>query len=448
MRPSGSRPSSSPSEGPGPPGGLDVYLFPAVIGGGFGDIAEVLDAGRQLQAAGLPIRLYRPADRPLPPGVDGPWDWPLLERVDRLRPAAPCALTVTPAWGVSAAPDRPGPLGRAGPWAREAAEVERVYGPERTVHVSLEEFARTLTSREENFERYREGGVPVRSARRRAASPEGEAERVRWVAAFRRFRALDLPNVLHLLATFERSAPFAREFPEIVQVGPLWPGAYRPRPRSRRAPSSASVLWYASPASSATIAPGLFHGLAGFPGRLHLGIRSARLLALPRGPNLVSELLSPLPTRLWRPRFSDAALRVVTGSRTLLEALELGGPFLYFNGVTGPPGRHRRHRPEKIVQLVRLFRRLSVARRIVRDLDDFSRARRVPPIVGRALADADWRAGFPTPAEVRSAVPEPLGDVLLRVARRLASEGGGASGLVREVRLGAVRSGESPRSKV
>jgi hypothetical protein len=145
--------------------GVDVYLLPAVVGGGLGDIEEVLAAGRRLAGAGFRVRLYRPAGRSLPPSVEGPWSWPALARVDRVVPSASAALTVSPAFGVSAAPYRPGPLGRAGPWADEAREIEAAYGPARTLHASLEEFARTLTSLEEARERWREGGVPTRTIR-------------------------------------------------------------------------------------------------------------------------------------------------------------------------------------------------------------------------------------------------------------------------------------------
>ncbi len=402
--------------------GVDVYLFPAVIGGGLGDIAEVLDAGRRLESAGFPSYLYRPADRPLPPSVDGPWDWPTIRRVETIRPTAPAALTVTPCWGVSAAPARAGPLGRPGPWAQEAAEVQAAYGAGRTLHVSLEEFARTLTSREENLERYREGGVGRPEARRRSTSGTGRAERARWVEAFRRYRALDRPNLLHLLATFEPSATFMAEFPEIVQVGPLWPNVYTPRTGSLRAGTEPSVLWYASPSSSATILPAVLRGLSAVGASVRLGVRSPHLRSAPSDPSVRVELLSPLPTRLWRPRFARADLRLVTGSRSLLEALELGGPFLYFNGVLRSHGRARRHRPEKIRALLRLFHRLGVDGGLIRDLDAFSRGQRVAPIVHRAIGEAAWRSAFPSPARVRAALPEGLGEVLVRVASALARD--------------------------
>ncbi|MFZ0892009.1 MAG: hypothetical protein WAN77_06370, partial [Thermoplasmata archaeon] len=62
---------------------LDIYLFPAIVGGGLGDIEEVLCAGRRLAESGFPLRLLRAPDRPLPPSVSGPWEWPHHRRIAR-----------------------------------------------------------------------------------------------------------------------------------------------------------------------------------------------------------------------------------------------------------------------------------------------------------------------------------------------------------------------------
>ncbi|HYK93628.1 MAG TPA: hypothetical protein VEY07_06265 [Thermoplasmata archaeon] len=431
----------------GRPGRLDVYLFPAVVGGGLGDVAEVLDAGRWLDRAGFRCRLYRSGGRALPPSVDGPWDWPAIDVVDALRPEAPRALTVSPTWGVSAAPARPEPFGRGGPWATETAEIESVYGVDQTLHVSLEEFARTYSSRRENEERFREGGVPTAELARRARSRDGRRAHRVWVEAFRRYRSLDVRNVLHLMGTFEADATFAREFPEIVQMGPLWPGAYAGG-GSGKLDDPPTVLWYASPSSSSRLLPEVARGVARTGRPAQLLVRSPRPLPASGVSSVSYELLSPVPTRLWRPRFRTSALRIVTGSRTLLEALELGGPFLYFNGVLRSRNRNRRHRPEKIVALLRLFRRLGVERRILADLDAFSRGHRVAQVVDRALTDRRWRAGFPTPAEVRRAVPEGIGEVLTRVARRFAGGALSSSEIVQQARSDFAGGTVRGRSKV
>lgn len=439
---------SEPSVVAAPAPGLDVYLMPAVVGGGLGDIAEVLDAGRCLAAAGFAPRLYRSPGRPLPPSVDGPWDWPPITAVDRIEPAHARALTVTPAFGVSAAPGRREAYGRAGPWAEEAEAIETRYGVDRTLHVSLEEFARSYSSAEEHRERYREGGAPAATVRRSSRTLEGAAERVRWVRAFRRFRALDRPNVLHLLGTFEPAPGFQREFPEIVQVGPLWPGTYRTGPRPAPGPAR-SLLWYASPSSAARIVGGVVRGAGAAPAPVGVAIRSPHPLVLPPMDGVrVEALQAPMPTRLWRRRFSAAGLRIVTGSRSLLEALELGGPFLYFNGVLVPRGRPRRHRPEKVQALLRLLARLGTPPALRRDLAAFSRGQRVAEIVGRALSDPDWWRGFPSGAVIRAATRPALGDVLVRVAREAAAGRLGTTELVARARAGNRRRSVGRRSKV
>ena len=148
--------------------------------------------------------------------MEGPWDWPSIERRPRIVRRAECAITVTPAWGVSAAPSVRGPLGRGGPWEVEARDVERAYGPDRTLHVSLEEFARTLPVRRETRERLREGGIPSRALRARVAAARRRGEVAAFDAAFRRFRAFERANVLHLFATFRPDPSFAREFPDAL----------------------------------------------------------------------------------------------------------------------------------------------------------------------------------------------------------------------------------------
>ena len=447
MRRSGWTRSSSTSEGSARRGDLDVYLLPAVVGGGLGDVAEVLDAGRWLERAGFRTRLYRAPGRVLPPSVDGPWDWPAIEAVDELRPRSDRALTVSPTWGVSAAPARPEPYGRAGPWAEEAARIESAYGPENTLHVSLEEFARAYPSRTETRERFREGGVPSAELERRSRQARERGEELDWIRAFRTHRALGVPNVLHLMGTFEANPVFAREFPEIRQVGPLWPMSYATQERPRVGGPPA-VLWYASPSSSGRLLPALARGLALLRRPIALHVRSPRPLDRPTAANVSFELLSPVPTRLWKPKFRAAALRIVTGSRTLLEALELGGPFLYFNGVLRSDGRYRRHRPEKIVSLVRLFQRLKVDHRIIADLDAFSRGFRVAEVVRRAISDREWRRGFPSPEAVRAAVPLGLGETMLRVAHEFATTDDSAPEVVARERHRAESGPGLPRSKV
>ncbi len=419
---------------PGRRAGVDVYLMPAVVGGGLGDMEEVLSAGRRLARAGFPVFVYRKDGRPWPRDVRGPWDWPKHRRVDRLLPAHRAALTVAPAWGVSAAPAAPGPLGRPGPWADEAREIEEEYGPDRTVHASLEEFARTLTILEEDRERLREGGVPTRRLRTRLASASARADRAELERAFRRFRAFERPNVLHLFGGFRPAPGFAREFAEAVQTGPLWPHRFR---RLRSPPGrSGRWVWYASPSSAEAIAPEVFAALRAARRPARITVLSPRpwRTPLPRG---TAEFLSaPLPPPRWRAMFASADVRIVTGSRTLLEALEVGGPFLYFNGVLGSGRNRRRHRPEKIDALLDAARGSGWPEGLLRDLADFARGRRVREVVLRAADRTGPWGRFPSPPTLlgypRSR--RDLGDLLVRVARALARPSSSAREVVARVR--------------
>jgi len=407
------------------------------VGGGLGDIEEVLAAGRGLAGRpGIRLLLFRGPGRPLPAHVDGPWEWPPLERVDRPAMGAPRALTVSAEWGVSAAPERPGPYGRAGPWAWESEAVERSYGADSVVHVSLEEFARTLTSLQESSERYREGGVPIRSIPARLASSQGRAERERFRSAYRTFRGFDRPNLLSVFSTFRPSRRFALEYPEAIQTGPLWPGASPGGRRTLHSPPE--WLWYASPSSSVELIPGIDRALGRIPDPPKVLVRSPRPLPLPTGPRW-----TPVATEdsgAWRARFASAALRIVTGSRTLLEALEVGGPFLYYNGVIGRGPSRRRHRPEKIVALLEAWRADGVGVAVADDLRSFACGRAVERIVRRAARDPAFSDGFPSGWRPRG-FPSPFDDAgrfLDRVAEGWAGGGEDAdtfvAGLRREAR--------------
>lgn len=429
--------SAEPRTRPGP---VDVYLLPAVVGGGLGDIEEVLAAGRRLASAGLPVHLYRAAGRPMPRSVEGPWDWPPLRRVRRLRPTRSGALTISPSFGVSAAPARPGPLGRPGPWAVEAAEIEARYGPDRTIHVSLEEFARTLTSLAETRERLREGGVRTRSladgVARAAAAEEVRAFR----SAFERFRAFDRANVLHLYATFRPDRAFAREFPAAVQVGPLWPERRGAAAWDEARSARPAWVWYASPASAERIAPAVRDGLRRAVGdRMSVHVRTNRpwrTFTAPAGWKISTD---PEPWRRWRTRFAQADVRIVTGSRSLLEAIEVGGPFLYFNGILGEGHRIRRHRPEKLERLLALARAAGLPRDVREDLADFGRGRRVASVVERAARrSGGWRRFALRRRTVGFSAPyDDAGALLVRVARALARPGASAADVVARVRRGS-----------
>jgi hypothetical protein len=412
---------------------VDVYLFPAVVGGGLGDIEEVLAAGRYLERAGFPLVLYREASRPLPPNVDGPWEWPSVERRASVDRRAPSALTVAPSWGVSAGPSQPKRFGRGGPWETEARNVEQAYGPDRTLHVSLEEFARTLPSRAETRERLREGGVPSRALGPRLRAAEAANEVAVFRSAFREFRGFDRPNVLHLFATFRPDRAFGREFPEAVQTGPLGSGHRSPSATGRARPRlHREWVWYASPSSAERIAPGVVRGLAGVRPAVHLFVRSPRPWPTIAGMEGVRVVSTPMAPSAWRSRFRRAELRVVTGSRTLIEAMEVGGPFLYFNGVLGRGSSHRQHRPEKVRAWLDLARRAGVSRAVRRDIADFSRGRNVAEVVRRAARREDGWAHFPSSLRPTGFPParSDAGRVLVAVARELSRAGARAPDIV------------------
>lgn len=373
--------------------------MPAVIGAGRGDVEEVRVAASALSGPDGPFRLRRP------PGVTWPVPstdraaWPRLRPPPRRGRGGRHALTVSSQFGVVAAAAHPGRLGRPGPWAPAVARIEALYGPRHVLHLSLEEFARNLPARSQEAERWREGGRRVRWIRSHLRSAEGRREVRRMRALFRRFRGFGRPGLLVLFPTLRPSRSFRAEYPEAVEIGPLYPAPARrrrrgppPRPRSGRA----RWIWYASPASCPELVEGLARGAERAGRRLVVDLRSDRPMgAPPPGRWVRFRRLPRLPARRWTSRFRAAELRLVTGSRSLLEAIDAGGPFLYFNGVTGRGARRRRHRPEKLDALLAAWRRAGASPRIRRDLADVARARRVAAVVADALADPAWAAAFP-----------------------------------------------------
>jgi hypothetical protein len=400
--------------------GLEVYLFPAVLGGGLGDLEEVDTAARHLAHQGWPLLLYRTNGRPIPRGAARGARAVPVHRIPRLRPRAPLALTLSMDWGVTAAPERPGALGRPGPWAVESHEIEQRYGPGRVLHVSLGEFARTLTSREQVAERYREGGRPLRWIRDRLSTPSAKREIEETHRLFARFRAFEKPEALHLFPTFHDPTRFRREFSSAVPTGPLWGEPFRPVgiPRTR------SWLWYASPASAVRLLPAFGQLGPRLRHPIEILLRSPRDTALPPDSrSLRWRTLPPLERTEWRREFARASLRIVTGGRSLLEALQVGGPFLYFNGVTGSGRAVRQHRPEKLRSLLRAWRAEGSARPLWQDLSEFARARNVLAILERASERPEWSAAFPRrpPTTPYPSPYDSAGALLLRIAARFAS---------------------------
>jgi hypothetical protein len=429
---------SSPDRRAGARRDVDVYLLPAVVGGGRGDVEEVLLVGRSLARSGYRVEIAR--DRPLPLLDDPSFDRTAIHRTRGVAPAAPRAVTIASQFGITAADGRDEPLGRAGPWALERAEIDRVYGPDRVLHVSLEEFARARPARELAEERWRESGRSARELRRRRRSPEARRERSEFVALYRKFRALDRPDLLALFPTFRRSAAFAREFPEAVQTGPLWPERAAD-PRSLRDQRMAHVLWYASPSTSDRLAPRLLRGLERTGRPVSLLIASPRRMELPAVPGVRARFLGRVSPRAWRGAWSRAHLVIATGTRTLLEAIQSGRPFLYFNGVLGRGRSARRHRPEKIDGWRSIVGAVEEEGVSAHDLADFARLRRVEEIVAKAIVSRGPRRP-PIAAAIGRGFPEPFGDglrLIHHVVERFAAGPDGASELVRAVRAESRR---------
>jgi hypothetical protein len=354
--------------------------MPSVIGGGRGDVEEVLAIGRLLHRAGFPVQVFR--SRPMPLLDDRSYDWSGTKRTRRPARRAPRAVTISSQFGITAADGRDEPLGRAGPWAVERAEIEHAYGPGSVLHLSLEEFARARPAAVLAEERWRESGTPERVRRARRRSGAFRREVAQFVRLYRRFRALDQPNLLAVFPTFRRSTRFAAEFPETVQTGPIWPEPVARRPTGART-GSLRVLWYASPSTSDRLAPRLLAGLAGSPRSVLLYVRSPRPLSLVSTGRVRVRPVTPRSATDWRRVWGTTDLAIVTGTRSLLEAIEWGVPFLYFNGVMGRGRATRRHRPEKLRALLAVLRGSAEVVRLRRDLADFSRLRRVEAIVGR-----------------------------------------------------------------
>ena len=423
--------------------GVEVYLLPAVVGGGRGDVEEVLAVGRALARRRHRVLIYR--SRPLAVLEDPSFDRTGIRQVRRLAPRAGRAVTISSQFGVTAADGRDEPLGRPGPWALERAEIDRAYGPGCVLHVSLEEFARGRPSAELAEERWRESGTTARARRSGRNGAKARAEAAEFRRLFRKFRDLDRPDLLAIFPTLRPSRRFAEEFPETVQAGPVWPEPLRRRAApARRGPLH--VLWYASPSTSERLAPRLLAGLRGSEHRVVLRVRSSRPMILASTPRVRIVLPPARSSEGWRREWARTDLAIVTGTRSLLEAIEWGVPFLYFNGVIGRGRSARRHRPEKILALLALLRSSAVPSWVRRDLADFSRLRAVEPVVRRWL-DEPRVLGPEVRRAIRRRFRPPFADagaLVAEVIERFGTSDGTAADLVRAVR----RESRRPVSKV
>jgi len=379
-----------------------VFVLPAVVGGGRGDVEEIRAAAWSLAREGWRVRCFALPTVPVPIAACEWADWPVRRVERRLGAAMGRAVTLSSQFGITAAPARAGAYGRAGPWASTVAALETAYGPEQVLHLSLEEFARNLPAEVQEVERWREGGRSRAQVRRRRSSRSWASAVARMRRLYRRFRSLDRSNLLVLVPTFRASRTYQREFPEAIQCGPLPPAdpelSPRPgNPAARRRRGPARWIWYASPSTSDRLLDGLLDGARRAHRPLEIEVHGGRRMDRLRPDRAVRFVPSPPGSRRgWLRRFRSSDLRLVTGSRSLLEALAVGGPFLYFNGTTGTGPALRAHRPEKIRSLLAVGRQAGVSPRVLRDLGDFARGRRIAAIVTEALDDPEWAGSFPS----------------------------------------------------
>ncbi|MCI4360341.1 MAG: hypothetical protein L3J91_01420, partial [Thermoplasmata archaeon] len=177
-------------------------------------------------------------------------------------------------------------------------------------------------------------------------------------------------------------------------------------------------------------------GLEGSKGPVELRIASPRPIPLPASDRVRVQRVGTASAADWRRAWRWADLVIVTGTRTLLEAIQGRVPFLYFNGVLGRGRSARRHRPEKLDGWLSRARAIEIDEARRRDLSDFARLRRVEPIV-RAAATARVEDGPAPIAGIARGFPAPFGNGLRLVQRVVARFGAGtdaAPDLVRAVR--------------
>jgi hypothetical protein len=170
-----------------------------------------------------------------------------------------------------------------------------------------------------------------------------------------------------------------------------------------------------------------------------LCVRTDRPWSVSLPDDRVEVVRGPLDPLAWRARFAAADLRIVTGSRTLLEAVEVGGPFLYFNGVLGEGSGRRRHRPEKIATLLRVARTNDVDPGLRRDLADFAGGRRIRSVVRNAANRAGGWAQFPGNLGPVGFLPpyDDAGHLIVAVARALSRAPTDAIAIVERTRTGS-----------
>lgn len=443
-----------------------VYLFPCRIQEGWGDVAEFSRVAWALYRAGFPLvgedpgrgrGRMDPRVVPLDPREAGPVvPFPPLHP-PRDVPLRGRAILLATWWGLSCRTedDEGDPV--PGPWASSVTSVIRHRTPEEVLTVSLEEFGSAVPSRTFLSRQLATAGWSPGRVLRYMGSPQGKEHLFRYVSAFRRYRGASSPTTLHVVSQFAPDPEAAREFPFLVQTGPAEGSPRHKEPA--RVPESGPlrVLWYASPPSSRDFAPPLFAALSslGRPVDLVLRTRDPELTEGDPGPSRGSLRVIPapeLPPEAWDRLEAEAHLRIVSGSQSLVEALEDRAPFLYFNGwVRTPSGKGRPFRTEKLLSLLSARGRSPAARSVNRDLWSFAGGRDLRAILRRALLSPAWRAEVVRRAPSRFPPRyRDMGAYVVEVARSFSREAIPSPALVARERAhasGRIRSLRPPVSR-
>lgn len=432
---------------------VSVYVAPARIQRGWGDVVELFHAIRALQ--GLSVEFCTLSAVKLPPGYP-PRNDPRVIPVDPEElpsgdfPVIPWsrdprrgdrAVVLVTWWGVSG--DRTSRAGDGispGPYAAAVAQLRKEFGEDRVLLISLEEFAACQDSATSRREVLRQAG--------RRSSPDNDWQR-RYRDAYRNARGAEEPRVLHLFGTFAEERGARREFPFMIPVGPFgWPTQASLRKTEVAHPGRKKFLvaWYATSESAPLFLRKLVEDLPANRDPIEFEVRTEkeledafRRLPLPEGITL--RVLPRLPLHAWERKVRDSDLVIVGGSQSLVDVLRIRVPFLYFNGFLGSPGEPARaFRREKLRSLVNAWKARGVSGRVLRDLSDFADARRTSTVLLRALGDAEWRREELAPLSTE-AVPWALpaarrdGDAYLRrIVERWSRYPEGARSFVEQVR--------------
>jgi hypothetical protein len=438
-----------------------VYVFPVRIQQGWGDVQEMAGAAWALADPRLGFELLhlapdgrasvRPDRRaePIDPRRAGPIRFPPIQTVREPVGDGSRAVVLATWWGTTARrrDAEGGPL--PGTLEPEVERVRLAHGAGSTLVVSLEEFGSDQTSHDALDEGMRQAGWGPRKRAAQLSSALGRREMARYRRAFELARAAEREDVLHLTATFCPDPRALREFPFLIPVGPFRaPDALHPLGPSARGPpkGAARVVWYASPASSPAFARLLLPALQETGSPVELAVRGGPWAdPWPElgGEQVRTRMLPALSGSSWSARWRGADLRIATGSQSLVQAVELAGPLLYFNGlVQGPGETPRGFRREKLQALLRGLRRAGAPPGVLRDLENFADGRRVGPIVRRAMGSAVWRGSLSRAlARLPLGLPEPRregGRFLCETLRSFFGEEEAVPDFVRRVRTDAL----------